>query len=113
LEKVVDDDGEIIGLHSLPPDTMFRIETVKGKLLEFQQSKIGPVYGEIKDNFSTIRFSPEHIIHARLPASKSKFYPYGESILEMSPSSWNTGETAFLLANCLLEEMRDNDLVHY
>lgn len=75
----------------LPCDTVYRIETVKGKLLEFQQSRIGPDYvaltkqnvEECKDENSSlhaIRFHPNKIVHIRPKCYK--YYPYGTSALE-------------------------------
>lgn len=62
----------------LPYETMFRIETTKGKLIEFQQSKTGPDYQSLtKYNIETatpeqlaesyaMRFSPKQIVHIRV-----------------------------------------------
>jgi len=47
LEMIIDSDHPELGIQKLaelPPETMFRIETVKGRLLEFQQSYTGPDY---------------------------------------------------------------------
>jgi hypothetical protein len=47
VEIVVNPDNPKEGVYRavpLPPETMYRIETVKGKLIEFQQSKEGPDY---------------------------------------------------------------------
>jgi hypothetical protein len=94
---------------SLPADSIYRIETTKGKLLEFQQSKEGPDYAAIarcsvdqspsNGSFdgTALRFSPEKIVHVRpvprnfvvddfhsdfrLYATRRLHYPYGVSAL--------------------------------
>src|ERR1035437_1149310 len=43
-EIIVDSDDPksgIVKINELPPESMFRIETTKGKLIEFQQAKEG------------------------------------------------------------------------
>lgn len=84
----------ILKCQELPPDSMYRIETTKGKLLEFQQGNEGPdlealVKGEITelsqadlDQCKAIRFSPHQIIHMRLGEDRKTFYPYGQSLIE-------------------------------
>lgn len=75
---------------SLPADTMYRIETIKGKVVEFQQSKEAPDYQAIArcsveedDGKSTsIRFLPKQIFHLRIGDCRKEFYPYGVSLLE-------------------------------
>lgn len=86
-------DG-ILGLVELAPESMYRIETTKGKLLEFQQSSEGPDYEALVKypvNSSTdeelnqskaIRFAPEQIVHFRLGEDRKTFYPYGQSLIE-------------------------------
>lgn len=86
-------DG-IYKIHSLPPDSMYRIETTKGRVIEFQQSKEGPDYTAIIQSPVTqasdatllsstaIRFSPEQIVHIRLGEDRRSFYPYGVSVIE-------------------------------
>lgn len=76
--------------HSLPCDTMYRIETIKGKLLEFQQSREGPDYQSLsrypidkadQDLHATaIRFHPDNVVHIRVNCEKH--YPYGTSAFE-------------------------------
>ena len=47
LELVIDTDNPELGIQrvvELPPETLYRIETVRGRLLEFQQSYMGPDY---------------------------------------------------------------------
>lgn len=97
LEVIIDlenpKDG-IYGLMELPPESMFRIETTKGKLVEFQQSADGPDYQSLTrapvttateaDLMQTTatRFKPEQIIHMRLGDDRKTFYPYGVSLVE-------------------------------
>lgn len=47
LELIIDSDDPRLGIQKiaeLPPETLYRIETVRGRLLEFQQSYLGPDY---------------------------------------------------------------------
>ena len=47
LECIIDPDNPQLGIQrvvELPPETMYRIETVRGRTLEFQQSYMGPDY---------------------------------------------------------------------
>ena len=78
----------------LPADSIYRIETTKGKLLEFQQSKEGPDYQSLARvdvtqandaelaQATAIRFAPEQIVHIRIGDDRKTFYPYGVSIIE-------------------------------
>jgi hypothetical protein len=84
----------ILNLVPLPPDSMFRMETTKGKLIEFQQSKDGPDYQSLArvevenatdadfQQASAVRFSPEQIVHIRIGDDRKTFYPYGVSLME-------------------------------
>lgn len=84
----------VLNLSPLPPDSMFRIETTKGRLIEFQQSKEGPDYqslASVEVNQATdadlqqataIRFAPEQIIHMKIGDDRRTFYPYGVSLIE-------------------------------
>lgn len=86
-------DG-IMRLTKLPPESMYRIETTKGKVVEFQQSKEGPDYQSLtrapvvhatdQDIMmaTAIRFSPEQIVHARIGDDRRTYYPYGVSMVE-------------------------------
>lgn len=86
-------DG-IINLMPLPPDSMYRIETTKGKLIEFQQSKEGPDYESLAkvevtqasdadlEQSTAIRFAPEQVVHIRIGDDRKTFYPYGISLIE-------------------------------
>lgn len=97
VEIVVNPDNPKEGIYRavpLPPETMYRIETVKGKLIEFQQSKEGPDYqaltrGPVMGQNDTeliqttaIRFAPSQIIHFRIGDDRKTFFPYGQSLLE-------------------------------
>jgi hypothetical protein len=73
---------------------MFRIETIKGKVLEFQQSKESPDYQSIikapittateaeLQQSTAIRFSPDQMIHLKIGDYRKTFYPYGVSLIE-------------------------------
>ena len=86
-------DG-IIKVAELPAESMFRIETIKGRLLEFQQSKEGPDIQALTRNEVTkatqaeinqstaIRFTPDQIVHFRIMENRKMFYPYGVSLIE-------------------------------
>ena len=91
----LDDPKEgIMKLTRLPPESMYRIETTKGRVVEFQQSKEGPDYQSLTKApvvhatdqevamATAIRFSPEQVVHARLGDDRRTFYPYGVSIVE-------------------------------
>lgn len=96
-EVIVDAENPrwgVIDVRPLPTDSMYRIETTKGKLLEFQQSNEGPDYhslariditqatdAEIAQT-TAIRFAPEQIVHMRIGDDRKTFYPYGVSIIE-------------------------------
>jgi hypothetical protein len=84
----------VVKVQSLPPDSMYRIETTKGKLLEFQQSKEGPDYQSLArvevtkateadlQQATALRFAPEQIIHLKIGDDRKTFYPYGISLVE-------------------------------
>jgi hypothetical protein len=86
-------DG-VLKLVRLPADSMYRIETTKGKVVEFQQSKEGPDYQSLTRApivqatdqeimmATAIRFAPEQIIHAKIGDDRKTFYPYGVSMVE-------------------------------
>jgi hypothetical protein len=97
VEMVINPDNPKEGIYramSLPPETMYRIETVKGKMIEYQQSKEGPDYqaivrgpvtgqNEMELNQTTaIRFAPSQIVHFRIGDDRKTFYPYGQSLIE-------------------------------
>lgn len=86
-------DG-ILKMQELPPDSVYRIETTKGRLVEFQQGKEGPDYDALTKAPVTqsteselmqqkaIRFAPEQIIHFKIGDDRNTFYPYGVSLIE-------------------------------
>jgi hypothetical protein len=86
-------DG-ILKVQRLPPESIYRIETTKGKVIEFQQSKEGPDYQSLVrapvtvatdqeiQMATAIRFAPEQIAHIRINEDRRQFYPYGSSIIE-------------------------------
>lgn len=84
----------IANLVALPSDSMYRIETTKGRLVEFQQGKEGPDYQSLARvevtqatdadlaQATAIRFAPEQIVHTRIGDDRKTFYPYGVSLVE-------------------------------
>lgn len=97
VENTIFEDDPKAGIQSLnvlPADSMYRIETTKGKLLEFQQAKSGPDYQSLARvevtraseadlaQATALRFAPEQIMHAKIGDDRKTFYPYGVSMLE-------------------------------
>jgi hypothetical protein len=86
-------DG-ILKIQELPPESMYKIVTTKGRVVEFQQSKEGPDYQALTRSNVTnaseqelmqstaIRFAPNQVIHIYLGDDRRTFYPYGQSIME-------------------------------
>jgi hypothetical protein len=86
-------DG-VLKMQELPPDSMFKIVTTKGKLVEYQQSKEGPDYQALTRGLVTqandlelqqstaIRFAPQQVVHMYLGEDRKTFYPYGQSLIE-------------------------------
>jgi len=86
-------DG-VLKINRLPPESMYRIETTKGKVVEFQQSKEGPDYQSLVrapvtqstdqeiQMATAIRFAPEQVVHVRINEDRKQFYPYGSSVCE-------------------------------
>jgi hypothetical protein len=84
----------VLKIQELPPDSMYKIVTTKGKLIEFQQSKEGPDYQSLTRSNVTkstdielqqstaIRFSPHQVVHMYLGEDRKTFYPYGQSLIE-------------------------------
>jgi hypothetical protein len=103
-ELVIDhnnpNDG-ILKIQELPPESVYRIETTKGRLVEFQQSKDGPDYMALTrapitqatdaDILQTkaIRFTPEQVVHIKIGDDRRTFYPYGTSLIEAARGSAN------------------------
>jgi hypothetical protein len=96
-EIVIDPDNPkdgVLKLQELPPDSMFRIETTKGKLVEFQQAKEGPDYQALTkapipqatessiQQSKALRFTPDQIVHMKIGDDRKTFYPYGQSLIE-------------------------------
>jgi hypothetical protein len=96
-EIVIDPENPkagILNLVPLPADSMFRLETTKGRLIEFQQSKEGPDTNSLArvqvttatesdlQQATAIRFAPEQIVHMKIGDDRKTFYPYGVSLME-------------------------------
>ena len=97
FEVVINPDKPSDGIFKiipLPPETMYRIETIKGRLIEFQQGKEGPDYqalakGDVAQQTeaelaqsTAIRFAPAQVLHMRIGDDRRNFYPYGQSLIE-------------------------------
>lgn len=86
-------DG-ILKIQELPPDSVYKIVTTKGRVVEYQQSKEGPDYQALTRSDVTtasdlelmqstaIRFSPNQVIHMYIGDDRRTFYPYGQSLME-------------------------------
>jgi hypothetical protein len=84
----------VLKMQELPPDSMFKIVTTKGRVVEYQQSKEGPDYQALTRSTVTaaddqelmqstaIRFAPAQVIHMYLGDDRKTFYPYGQSLME-------------------------------
>ena len=84
----------ILKMQELPPDSMYKIVTTKGRVVEFQQSKEGPDYVALTRSqvssstdqeltqSTAIRFAPSQVIHMYLGDDRRTFYPYGQSLME-------------------------------
>ena len=97
VEIVINPENPKEGIYRclpLPVETMYRIETVKGRVVEFQQSKEGPDYQAIVrgspveltdtelNQTTAIRFAPSQVVHFRIGDDRKTFYPYGQSLIE-------------------------------
>lgn len=97
FEVVINPDNPSEGIYNLvplPADSMYRMETTQGRLIEFQQSKEGPDFQSLArvevtqatdadlQQATAIRFAPEQIIHIRIGEDRKTFYPYGVSLME-------------------------------
>lgn len=97
LEGIIDPYNPrngFVNVVPLPAESMYRIESVKGTLIEFQQSKEGPDYESLKrvdiskateaelSQSTAIRFHENQIVHLRIGDNRKNFYPYGISVLE-------------------------------
>jgi hypothetical protein len=96
----------VLKLNELDPHTMWRIQSRKGTLLEFQQTMMSPDYDvvskDIKDkhnkdnkpyqslywrgrtqgNKNLIRFAPAQVVHIVIGSEERGFKPYGISVLQ-------------------------------
>ena len=97
VELIIDPDAPkdgILKVQELPPDSVYRIETTKGKLIEFQQSNEGPDYQSLTrapvpeatesdlQQATALRFAPEQMVHVKIGDDRKSFYPYGVSLIE-------------------------------
>lgn len=86
-------DG-ILKIQELPAESMYKIVTTKGRVVEYQQSREGPDYQALtRSNVTTatdqelmqstaIRFAPSQVVHMFLGEERKTFYPYGQSLME-------------------------------
>lgn len=84
----------ILGYMPLQVDSMYRIETTKGKLVEFQQSSEGPDFNSLARvevtkmtdadiaQATALRMAPDQVIHMKIGDDRKTFYPYGVSVIE-------------------------------
>lgn len=97
FELVINPDAPRDGLFkavSLPPETMYRIETTRGRVVEFQQSDTGPDHQAIErapvedctdeelKQANAIRFAPNEVVHIKIGDDRRQFMPYGVSLIE-------------------------------
>ena len=97
IELVIDPDEPKLGVlkvQVLPPESIYRIETIKTKIIEFQQAKDGPDYQSLAKvevtkateaelmQATAIRFDPKSIVHFSIGGNRKTFYPYGVSLIE-------------------------------
>lgn len=86
-------DG-VLKIQELPADSVYKIVTSKGRVVEYQQSQEGPDYQSLTRSEVTkstdvelqqstaIRFFPKQVIHMALGDDRKTFYPYGQSLIE-------------------------------
>jgi hypothetical protein len=95
-EILVTKDEGVVGLHALPPETMRRVEGLKGELLGFVQDPSGQFrvqpaeFVEILQKkkpvpSGVVIFEPWQVAHDRLQ-TRYRQSPYGQSVLE--PARW-------------------------
>jgi hypothetical protein len=87
--ELVKEDNDLLFVTTLVPDSMYSITTIKGKILEYQESMHGPDYAAFsqfplenahKDLASkVVRFHPDQILHMKI--DNPIFHPYGLSLL--------------------------------
>ena len=88
--ELIEHDKSIMVAQALPAETMYKIITTKGRIVEYQQSSTGPDYAAIAshrpiesdDKAEAIRFKPEQIVHFVLQYSSDNNDHYGQSILD-------------------------------
>lgn len=81
-------DVFIAGKHHLVPALVYRIETIKGTLVEYQESMNGPDYAALSRcpvtkahedlECKAIRYRPDEIVHMKID---NPYHPYGLSLL--------------------------------
>jgi hypothetical protein len=106
VEKVIiPNEKSVFHVQSLQADTMYRIETTTGRLLEFQQSKDGPDYKSlVTDSVGTaLRFHPTLITHFRMDINPREPYGYKGSVMRTNPELWEP-----LCMDRLLNEFFEN-----
>ena len=96
-ELITDQDdpkGGILKMQELPADSMYKIVTTKGRVVEFQQAKDGPDYQALTRSevaraseqelmqSTAIRFAPSQVVHIYIGDDRRTFYPYGQSLME-------------------------------
>lgn len=86
-------DG-VLKIQKLPPESIYRIQTTKDKVIEFQQSREGPDYNSLIRapvvqstdaevmQATALRFTPDQVIHIRIGDDRKTFFPYGVSLIE-------------------------------
>ena len=91
----------VLKVQILPADSMYRIQTVKDRLVEFQQSQEGPDYQSLSRveitraseselmQATALRFHPEQVIHMKIGDDRKTFYPYGISMVEAAKGPAN------------------------
>lgn len=84
----------ILKIQELPPESVYKIVTTKGRVVEYQQSKEGPDYQALTRSGVTkasdqelmqstaIRFAPPQVVHIYLGEERKTFFPYGQSLIE-------------------------------
>lgn len=97
FELITDPDEPkqgILKIQELPPESVYKIVTTKGRIVEYQQSKEGPDYQTLTRSEVTkatdqelmqstsIRFSAHQVVHMYLGDDRRTFYPYGQSLME-------------------------------
>lgn len=101
----------------LPADSMFRIQTIKNEVVEFQQCKHGPDYsiiGKKVDNCKVIQFKPDEIFHVRW--GDDIVGGYGISALEPIRLAQQKSEAVVRLPKCFgpqLYEFYIKDMIDF